>query len=232
MTESTPAKIEIKNIKHTFTSDERNDLGGQLARSIGGLRGIEAEFDQVKASYKAKVTEAEAKIDNLSTGLVNGFEMRNERCRVNFRPKDREKDYVLESDFEKYTAGKLGGALTVVLTEPMAKDDYQAELVLAESKFDAREEINLFQPTDTDRGVLIVGRFAGKWYSALRVKIGKLTLDERLDSEQRAFKLRPDAVRHAVKRVKDWAKENLQKHADGFIPGFDAAFEAQKDRAE
>jgi hypothetical protein len=218
---SIPDKIEVKNIKHSFTNEERNEIGANLARTIGGLRGTEAEFDQVKASFKARITEADARIDKLSTDLVNGFEMRNKRCIVVFYPAERKKRYSLE-----------GGDMTVVLEEEMTKDDFQAELLQAESAFDCREEITLFKPQNNDEGLLVVGRLASKWFSALRVRIGKLELTERLDSEQRSFKQRPDAVAHAVKRVNAWAKENLKDLADGFKASFDAVQEAHKEREE
>ncbi len=224
---TTEPKIEKKQIKHTFTEPERNTIGGDLARSIAGLRGVEAEFDQVKASYKAKTTEAEAKIDNLSTSLMNGFEMRNLPCVVQFRPKDRKKDYYLETLWNE-----RNGETPIVLTEDMTAQDFEQDLIQAESKFDHREEIQLFQATEQDSGILVVGRFAGKWFGALRLKIGKLEISERLDSEQKCFKKRPDAVNHGVKRAADWAKENLKEHAKGFDDSFRAVVDAHQERAE
>jgi hypothetical protein len=76
------AETIIKSVKHTFTPAERGGLGDDLARAIGALRGVETEFDGIKASYKAKTAEVEARIDGLSTNLINGFDMRNERCVV------------------------------------------------------------------------------------------------------------------------------------------------------
>lgn len=226
-TEKPPIKSEVKNIKHVFTHEEREALGGDLARSFGTLRGIEAEFDQVKASYKSKTAEAEARIDRISTSITNGFEMRDVPCFVVYRPKDKEKDYYLS---ELIAASPNG--FFPALTEKMTADDFQQELIQAESVFDAREEIALFKPADGDRGILVVGRLAGKWFSALRVKIGKLELNERLDAEQKCFKTRPDAVAVAVKRVNAWAKDNLKDLAKGFQESFNAVAEAHKERAE
>jgi hypothetical protein len=219
-------KTEIKNIKHTFTGQEREQLGADLARSFGALRGIESEFDQVKASYKSKTAEAEAKIDRLSTDITNGFVMRDTACVVGYRPADKEKDF--------YVADKEGNPESTIpaLTERMTTSDFQQELIEAESKFDAREEIELFKPAEGDQGILVVGRLAGKWFSALRVRIGKLELNERLDAEQKCFKARPDAISTAVKRVNDWAKTNLKDLAAGFQESFKAVAEAHKERAE
>jgi hypothetical protein len=241
MPEKTPKqelKIEVKNVKHVFTPEELNEIGGNLARSIAAARGIESEFDQVKASYKAKTTEAEARIDNLSTARMNGFDMRSERCVVFFRPTDSKKDYWLESDARiipngnRVDLGLVALGKLPVLTEDMTRDDFQADLLQAESKFDLREEIELFKPAEGDQGILVVGRFGGKWFSALRVRIGKLQLEERLDSEQKAFKLRPDAISTAVKRVNEWARANLKDLAAGFQASFNAVAESHKERAE
>ena len=96
-------KIEVKNVKHEFTQDERNQIGGDLARSIGEMRGIEGEFDQVKASFKARITEKESRIDALSTNLVNGFDYRNERCVVLFNRQEGKKYYYLEECWHNET---------------------------------------------------------------------------------------------------------------------------------
>jgi hypothetical protein len=153
--------------------------------------------------------------------------MRNEKCVVVFRPKQREKDYYLEVEFgEKETKAPL------MLTEPMTNEDYAIELFQAESIFDHRTEIEIFKPTADDNGKLIVGKFGKLWYQALRVKIGKLELNERLDSEQKGFKERADAVANAIKRAKEWTVKNLKDQARGFEDGFNAVIEANKELAE
>ena len=172
-------KNETKTVMYKFSHDEREKLGGDLARSFGALRGIESEFDGVKADYKAKTTAAEANIDRISTNITNGFEMRTLPCWCVFNLADKKKSWYLSEEDAKEADPKK-----VVLIENMGPDDFQLELLEAESKFDAREELQLFQPVEGDRGILVVGRLAGKWFSALRVKIGKLELNERLDAEQ------------------------------------------------
>jgi hypothetical protein len=114
----------------------------------------------------------------------------------------------------------------------MTAADFQQELIEAEAKFDAREEIELFKPAEGDRGILVVGRLAGRWFSALRVKIGKLELSERLDAEQKSVKERPAAVALAVKRFNAWAKDNLKDLAAGFADSANTVAEAHKERAE
>ena len=225
-------KVETKTVKHSYNHEEREQLGGELARAIGTIRGIEAEFDGIKSSYKAKTAEAEAKIDRLSTNISNGFDMREEQCYVVYRPADKLKDYYVNEAAAMNAAQPGGNNLCAVLTERMSADDFQQELIEAESKFDCREEIQLFTPAEGDRGILVVGRLAGKWFGALRVKIGKLELNERLDAEQPCTKARADAVATAIKRVNEWAKKNLGELAEGFKTAFNSVEEAHKERVE
>lgn len=225
-------KTEVKNLRHNFTGEEKQELGGALARAFGAHRGVEAEFEGVRATYKAKLTESEARIDGLSTALMNGFELRDKECFVVFRPGKAEKDfYLTEFDAGCAINGSSNGDKPV-LTERMTPADFQQELIEAESIFDHREEIQLFQPAEGDRGILVVGQFAGKWFGAIRVKIGKLELNERLDAEQPCTKSRADAVATAIKRVKEWAKKNLGELAEGFKTAFNSVEEAHKERVE
>ena len=216
-------KFETKHVKHTFTVEERNTLGAELARALAHSRGLIAEFDSVKSSYKAQTAEAESKVMNISTAIMNGFEMRNKRCRVVFRPADKKKDF--------YPEDAKPDDLPV-LTEEMTKDDFQAELIQAESKFEKKQEITLFDAGD-DRGILVVGQLGNKWFSALRMKVGRCMLEQRLDSEQKAFKQRNDAITVASKAAMTWLTESLGKDtAAGFQDRIAAAIDPQMDRVE
>jgi hypothetical protein len=222
-TKTEPIRVN-KNVKHSFTPEEIAALHTEFRQSYSNLKAVECEFDNVKAVWKAKTTEGESRMATLDATLQAGFEMRLKECEVRLRPKDGKKDFFLVED------GKAAKEPTC--TEPMTKEDFQQELIQAEAKFDAREEIELFKPTEQDRGVLVVGRLGGKWFSALRVKIGKLELNERLDAEQKCVKERTAAVSIAVKRVNDWAKTNLKDLAKGFTDQFNTVLEAHKERVE
>lgn len=225
---TTATKTEVKQVKHTFTMEERNAIGGDLARGLAGLRGIEAEFDQVKASYKAKTTEAEARIDKLTTDMMNGFEMRQAKCVVSYRPEDRKKDFILEEDWKDF-----GTDAHPVLTEDMTPADFDLELIEAESAFENRQEIEILPRVNNDGGILVVGQMAGKWFSALRVCIGNAQIEERLDSEQECTKKRQDAITRAAKRLKGWLVEKFGKDAaKGFDAHIDQAVDGQKERVE
>jgi hypothetical protein len=120
-------KTESKIIKHLYSAEEREALGGVLARVLGALRGIQSELDSIKASYKSKVAEAEAQIDRVSTNIINGFEMVQADCFVVYRPKDREKDYYTREG-DAQDAGTARAQFAPVLTERMTQEDFQLAL--------------------------------------------------------------------------------------------------------
>ncbi len=208
MNKNTKPKIEVKSVKHVFTDTEHREYGSTLAQSYGTLRGIESEFDKVKASFKSRTAEVEAQIDRISTNITNGFEYRDERCRVELDPKLGKKSYFLESAPEDAEP---------VIVQDMTDADYQQELLEAESAFDAKEIIPLFSATEKDSGLMTVGRLTGKWFSALNVKIGPREIKERLDSEQACSKKRADQIKRTCKRFIEWLDENLGRdEAQGF----------------
>lgn len=219
-------KIEVKTIKHVFTQDEREQMNSDLLGALDNRDTTEADFENVKQTWKAKVTEADARIGTLRASIRAGFDMRQTRCRVVFRPKDRKKDYYLADDSVN------GDSEVVMLTEDMTDADMQAELLAAESVFDKREEIVLFPPTDRDSGILVVGKLQNRWYAALRIRVGNVSLDERLDSEQRNYKNRFDAIKTHGKKALEWLKEHFKKDADGFEQPLMHAIEQHRERAE
>ena len=223
-----PVKIELKNIKHVFTPDEIAQLNVDFRQAFENLKSVEAEFDNVKALWKAKTTEAEARMETLNVTLNAGFKMRDERCRVIFDAKARKKFYHLELD---------GGLADPVLVEEMTQGDFQADLILAESKFNCREEIELFPRAVTDKGVdfgtMVVGRFNTFWFAGLRANIGNTSIEERLDSEQPSSKKRADAIKRTANRFSKWVTDSLGKEvAKGFEKQLDAVIEVHKEREE
>lgn len=221
----TKPRIETKQLRHDFTDLEKAGMGGDLSRTIAGLRQIEAEADESKQAFKAKIASAEAEVDRISTSLMNGWEFRHKRCRVVLRPKDRKKDFYLEDD---------PADAKPVLTEEMTQADYELDLIQAESRFDSREEINLFPPAGASQGILVVGRFKGRWFTALRINIdNRHRIEERLDSEQKSVKERFDAIKLASERALQWLVSTLgEDNAKGFRDPIAKAVEPHKERAE
>lgn len=219
-TKEEPKLMVIQRIvKHVFAPDDRLKITEQMLNAMASVTSLELEQQAVKDSYKSKLSEAESRVNTLASSLRAGFEMRTKDCNVRFLPDKKKEITVLET-------GEL------VAVEDMTPDDLQMELLQAESEFEAKEEIAFCQAGD-DKGVIVVGRLKNKWFSAVRVKIGSHSLQERLDSEQRAFKVRFDAVNVAAKRAQDWLESNFGKdNAKGFVEPLGKAVESQKERAE
>lgn len=225
-------QIEVKLIKHTFNREECDELGMTLARAHAAVADINNELEQVKAQFKSRLAEQEATIGRASSARLAGFEMRNARCRVEFRTSDRVKDYFLEFDDEKAKP---------VLTEAMTDADMQAQLLPTEPAFEAKETIALWESYEDGPCVMTVGRLTpelcGKktamWFAALDVRIEGQALLESLDNDQPCATKRIDILRRAGKRLKSWLVSAVGKEAaKGFEDRIDSAIEAQKERAE
>lgn len=221
-------KNEIKYLKHTFTQDEKVDFSSKLARAIAEKRGKESEFDGVKAQFKSELAKLDANMDALATAVMNGFEMRNEQCVVFLNPREKKKFYVLAATHNP----EIWDPPKVVLEEDMTAEDFQQELIEAESKFEKKVEIPIFKATERDSGLLIVGMFQNKWYAALRIVVGKKELKERLDTEQKCFKHRKDAISKKGKAALEWFKENFPQDYKGFEQPCLDAVAAQMEREE
>jgi hypothetical protein len=221
-------KIVKRSVKHTFTTEETAQLNTEFRQSFANLKSVEAEFDSVKASYKAKTTEAESRMETLNATLQAGFELQDKSCVVIMDMKSGKKSFYLESDL---VDGEIPKGVEPVIVEDITDADRQQELIEAEARFEAREDIELFSPAGDDHGLLMVGRFEGKWFSALRVKIGTRVISERLDSEQSCSNKRCDQVKLACKFFNGWLDKNLGKEeAKGFMNAVNLAIVAHAER--
>lgn len=237
-TEPKPIIVK-KNVRHDFSPDEIAGLNVDFRQSFANLKAVESEFDNVKAVWKSKTTEAESRMEVLNATLQAGFEMRQKDCVVMFRPADKKKDFYLPQKIEElvgpvWDVSEISGIddLDPVLTEDMTQADFEQDLIQAEAAFDNRVEIILWE-AGNDVGRLIVGSQKGKWFAAIRGNVGAIKIEERLDGEQMATKKRHDAIVRAAKRVQDWLKVNLGKDAaKGFEQGIDEACEGEREKAE
>lgn len=227
-----PLKRETKNVRHTFTAAETAELNQQYRRAVNQIAIVQSDFESVKKQYKAKESEAEARVATLDGLLDAGFQIQEQDCVVVYRVADKEKDYYL---LEAVADGgkELVKDAKPVATEKMMGDDFQIELLAAEAQFEARKDIALFAPTDKDVGLLIIGRQGGKWYTAIRASVAGRSISERLDGEAKGVKNRPDAVRVAVKRFGEWLTTTLGKEsAQGFEDGLREIVVANEELAE
>lgn len=226
MNETKPVIIN-RTLKHIFVPEEIAKLNVDFGNAYDAVKTAEADFDAVKAVHKAKITEAESRMTTLRATINAGFEMRDTKLRVVFRPKDRKKDLFREPPIDGENVDEIP-----ILTEDMTAEDFVQELIQAESGFDGRKELSLWE-TPADHGRLIIGSFGGRWFSALRCNVGKDELMERLDSEQMSFKNRFDAIKRAGKRCLEWITETLGKdNAKGFEENINTTVEAERDKAE
>lgn len=131
--------IVKKSVKHIFSPNETKQLNVDFRQSYANLKAVEADADSVKSQLKAKVTEAESRMETLNATLQAGFEMRDKECIVVFRPADRKKDF--------YLASPAGDKLFMepALTEAMTQQDFEQDLVQAESVFSDKTDLVMWQ---------------------------------------------------------------------------------------
>lgn len=214
-------EIIKKKVRHTFTGEERTALSQDLLGALSDRTNAEAEFDSIKAQYKAKVTAAEAKVESVAATLRTGWEFREKMCKVELVPEKRQKFFYLADDETK----------TPLIWEDMSPQDWQLDLVRAEAKFEPKSEIVLWD-TYPDKGIIVVGKFENRWFSAIRLTVGVNTIEERLDSEQTSVKDRFIAIQRAEARAKKWLKEILKDTAKGFEEPITKAVESEREKVE
>lgn len=229
-----PKPVIVKrHVKHTFTPDEIAQLNVEFRQAYSNLKAVEADIAAEKSRLKAKGDEAQASMDLKNATLQAGYEMREKECVVIFRPDDKKKDFFLLNQFIDNDATKsLLPDQKPVITEPMVQDDFEQDLIQADSAFNKRASIALWDAGD-DSGRLIIGEQRDRWFTALRGNVGDKKLSERLDGEQKSFKNRWDAIQGAVKRLNEWLKVNLGKDASkGFEESTAKAVEPEKEKVE
>lgn len=226
-TETKPPIVK-KNVRHDFTSDEIKMLNVDFGQAFDTLGAVESEFDNVKAVWKAKTTEAESHMKTLRATINAGFEHRLKDCVVIFRPADKKKDFFLQTDWENQEKGFA----VPIATEDMTTADFEQDLIQAESGFENRVELELWN-VGADIGILVVGKLKNKWFTAVRANVGSVRIEERLDSEQVSAKKRFEALQWASSRLAKWLKANLGKDvAKGFEEVIFKAVDGEKEKAE
>lgn len=125
-------KIETKAVKHFFTNEELLSLGSEIAGKITSVAQLENDLKSVKKQYDSRIQTENAEMAGLSSKIQAKFELRPTRVFAVFRAADREKDYYAEGT----DLTNQDPCPTPLLTEPMTGDDFQIDLIQAESKFD------------------------------------------------------------------------------------------------
>jgi hypothetical protein len=78
---------EEVQLKHKLTDKEMAALAREQSEYLQAKQVAESEFESIRTVYKAKITEAQAKVQGISAQVQSGFEIRNVRCMLaNERP--------------------------------------------------------------------------------------------------------------------------------------------------
>ena len=227
--EKSKLKIVKRSVKHTFTPEEVATLNVDFRQAYANAEAVEADAASIKSQLKAKIDEAAGRMKTLNATLQAGFEYRDKSLVVVMDMKDGKKSFYLETDV---VDGVLPSTAQPVIVEPVTDADRQQELIEAEAKFEAKEDIELFKVGD-DSGALTVGRLGGKWFTALRIKIGTRIINERLDGEQACSKKRSDQISRALKQFAAWLDKNLgREESKGFKNQIELVKSQQAEREE
>lgn len=99
--------------KHMFTAEEHHNNAEMLASVIIERRQIKNEAKEIASQYKARIDEKDAQTDKYSNMVSNGYEMREEECRVFMNFQDNMKEFVSTKTNQ------------IVKTEPLSHEDKQ-----------------------------------------------------------------------------------------------------------
>ena len=229
------APIVVKRtVQHKFSEQEVAKLNVDFRQAYAELKSKESAAKAAQNTHKALVAEASSRMDTLNALLQAGVEDRLKDCIVVFRPAAKKKDFYVKPEDETVATVEQLVALgeKPVLIEDMAPEDFEQDLFRAESAFDDKAELVLWN-VEADKGSIVVGKQNGKWFTALRCTIGNKSIIERLDAEQPCSKVRFDAIKRAGKRCTDWLAETLDKDvATGFKTKIDEVVEKNKELVE
>lgn len=113
-------KLETSRmLRIQYTDAERLELGKKLAEEHAELRGVNSDFDRVKANFKSKITSKEANIEDLSNKVSTGYHIADVKCKWVMRNPD-----ALHKTLYRLDTGDS------VETVDMVTEDFQAEMEL------------------------------------------------------------------------------------------------------
>jgi hypothetical protein len=83
----------IITAKYEFTDQEINSMGRDLGQKHAELDVANRELDRVKLQFKERIGGLENRIKTIAEKVVNGFELREFKCRVEYDRSAKEKIY-------------------------------------------------------------------------------------------------------------------------------------------
>lgn len=104
--------IERRKLRCDLTDKEMQSFSIQLAAENRNHAALEDEKKAVGSSYKAKIDESVARINNLATLVGNGFDMRDVDCEVTYHWPEKGKKTMTRMDTK------------ATWTEPMTDDEW------------------------------------------------------------------------------------------------------------
>lgn len=111
--------FETTQLEHHFSDAELLDLSKKNASAVHERNALEEQKKQIVNEFKAKLDHQESLVNLTSQKISNGYEYRDYKCLVIFRPKASEKDL-----YQDYTEeGEPIGS--PVKTLPMSQSDFQ-----------------------------------------------------------------------------------------------------------
>lgn len=118
-----PKNETIRTLRVIYTDAERLELGKKLAEVHNDLSQVNADFDGVKAEFKAKTTAHEAQIVDLSNKVSCGYRMEPVKCLWKFdQPKPGFKELVRLDFVPPIT----------IESDEMSEHDKQGEITLVD----------------------------------------------------------------------------------------------------
>jgi hypothetical protein len=64
-------------LRYTFTAEERQQLGQDLAQTLGEQSGIQEDLEAIKAQFKSKLSEVSGRVNAIANKVRSGYEMRS-----------------------------------------------------------------------------------------------------------------------------------------------------------
>jgi hypothetical protein len=128
-------------LRHDFTTEERLEMGNNLAQAHNRLAQIEEEEQVMKAQIKDKKAGVEQSVGTLSRNLSTGFEMQNIVCELVW-----DSPNVGEVSYKRSDNGEIAK------TRAMTEQERQLDLPLEEPKTEEAVEASIAKSEEAVEG--------------------------------------------------------------------------------
>lgn len=245
---------EIRQVKHTFGREEREQLGARLIEEMNALSATQGELKEIKDQYKAKLTEGSLSVESIRGKLTAGYEMRPVECLVELHPREGRKDCFHPATGDLVYSGEMSAtdfahAQSKAQLELVPKPDEKAPQPQEAAPAEAEAFTHLEQelPVWGDDPEVITGpdkprstgcvvdltRFRdGTWSSGFRFLASADRQTTFWDCGTKMYRSREEALLETVFSLTNALKREHGKDAEGFKKPIRAFLEANKGRVE